>query len=244
MDVNFFSAQLKLWTRIFDYKGTSTQKEYWYAFIFHVIIGALAGINIFMSFVALFLMDYRSYDYYVATGAGWAHYIFIGLALIKIAYLIIAIIPWIALTVRRLRDAGKSAWWIILLLLFGIGHIILFLICATASSLIGAFEPDTNYPEAIYGPPEMLDPSLNQNGDVYGPPPFDIEPDENDFDPNENIMEGIYGPPAGDDYDPNVNFQPTLYGPPLDVDPNDYDLPYDPDLNLNEDVYGPPEWFE
>ena len=38
------------------------------------------------------------------------------------------------------------------------------------------FDPSENIPEAIYGPPEMLDgspafdPESNQNEDVYGPP--------------------------------------------------------------------------
>ncbi len=243
MKVNFFSAQLKLWARIFDYKGTSSKKEYWFAFIFHVIIGALVCFNLFISAISIILLDYN-FDSSVRLIGNIIHYAFLVLALIKLAYLIIAVIPWIALTVRRLRDAGKSAWWTLLLLVFGIGHIVLFIICATASGLAGAFMPSNNRPEAIYGPPEMLDPSYDpfQNfpGEIYGPPDMYID----DYDPKMNEPQPEYGPPVWDDYDPDMNVEPTLYGPPIDIDPSEYDDNYDPDLNVNEDVYGPPEWFE
>ena len=77
----------------------------------------------------------------------------------------------------------------------------------------------------------FYEPEINQNEDYYGPPLFDIEPDDNDYDPDVNQNEDVYGPPAfdlepyDDDYDPEANYQPTLYGPP----------PFD----MDEDNYGP-----
>ncbi len=234
-DANFFTAQIRLWTRIIDYKGTSTVKEYWFAFIFHVLIGILAFINIAISFLTLLLID----DWNIGDIARVAHYVFIVLAVIKLVYLAFSLIPWIALTVRRLRDAGKSAWWTLLLLLLGVGQIILLFICTIGSSFAGVFNPAVNHPEAIYGPPEMLDPSYNQNGDVYGPPMWD---------PDENVPDTDYGPIWNYDEDEDFEFNSddnvpaTLYGPPDMFEEDDYI--FDPDANQNMDVYGPPDWLD
>ena len=258
MKVNFFTAQIKLWGRIFDYKGKSTKKEYWFAFLFHAILGLLACACIALSAAALIFTGFR-YDWHIQDLAKIAHYVFLIPGIILTAYLAIAVIPWISLTVRRLRDGGKSAWWALLLLIVGVGHILLFIICVSASGIAGIFNPSRNVPEGIYGPPEWFnpsnntnenvygppewfDPSYNTNEDVYGPPPFDIDDDNDDFDPNQNITEPVYGPPSWyDDYDPSQNEQPTVYGPPEWF--NDDEDVYKPDININEDVYGPPEWF-
>jgi len=214
-DVNFFSAQLRFWTRIFDYQGVSSQKEYWFPFILNVVLGALAGINIIMSGLILAFSDLLDTPVLVNI----IHYFFLVGGIIIVIYLALSIIPWISLTVRRLRDGGKSSWWALLLLVVGIGHIFLFVICASASGVAGVFIPGENHPENIYGPPEMFDPDYNLNDGVYGPPDFDLEND-NEFDPSENEIPVIYGPAPFDEED------------------------YEPIENLNEDVYGPPEWYD
>ena len=232
MKVNFFTAQLKLWAGIFNYKGKSTPKEYWFAFIFHVIFGFIGFINILSSFLFLLFAN-ASASYNTREIAMAGHYITLVIGALIMLYVMLSFIPWIALTVRRLRDAGKSGWWTLLLLFFGFGQIILLFLCASGSLAGGiAFSPETNVPEAIYGPPEFFyEPEINQNEDYYGPPLFDIEPDDNDYDPDVNQNEDVYGPPAfdlepyDDDYDPEANYQPTLYGPP----------PFD----MDEDNYGP-----
>lgn len=235
-DVNFFSAQIKLWARIFDYKGTSTRKEYWFPFILHVLIGLVACINIISSWLFVIFMGGE----FMTTFATIGHYAGLIIGGILLLYLALSIIPWIALTVRRLRDAGKSGWWVLLLLVFGIGHVILFALCSLGSAIAGAlaFSPEFNLPVGVYGPPEMYVPENNINGDVYGPPPFDSE---------YNIPEPVYGPPGFDEdnndpFNADDNIQPTLYGPPDMFNEDDYN--FNPDANLNGNVYGPPEWFE
>ena len=256
-DANFFSAQIRLWAGIFNYKGTSTRKEYWFAFLFHAILGVLAFFGMLLSSGIFLLQEFVDESILLNI----IHFILLIPAVLIIIYLVLSIIPWIALTVRRLRDAGKSGWWTILLLFVGIGHIILLILCALGSAVAGvAFFAANNIQPSVYGPPEWYDPSYNQNDDVYGPPGPDIfNPDDNetpavygppewfddndDFDPNINVTEPMYGPPPfdEDDYDPNVNQNEDVYGPP---DWFDDPEEYDPEINLNEDVYGPPEWFE
>ena len=256
-DANFFSAQKRLWAGIFNYKGTSTRKEYWFAFLFHAILGILAFFGMLLSSGIFLLQEFVDESILLTI----LHIILLIPAVLIIIYLVLSIIPWIALTVRRLRDAGKSGWWTILLLFVGIGHIILLILCALGSAVAGvAFFAANNIQPSVYGPPEWYDPSYNQNDDVYGPPGPDIfNPDDNetptvygppewfddddDFDPSINDSEPLYGPPPfdEDDYDPNVNQNEDVYGPPEWFDNGGG---YDPEINLNEDVYGPPEWFE
>lgn len=225
MKVNFFTAQLLLWKRIFDYKGTSDRKEYWFAFIFHVIIGVLVNINITISFLLTFVNTKNGFSYQTADVAKVFHYLFLILGVILLGYLVLSIIPWIALTVRRLRDAGKSAWLVLLLLVFGIGHVVLFVLCAAGSLTIGLFNPRLNSPAGIYGPPpdDILYPQNNMNDPVYGPPPFELEEDENDYDPSENMEPDVYGPPEMFDggFEPDKNMQPVIYGPPEMFDKDD-----------------------
>ena len=53
--------------------------------------------------------------------------------------------------------------------------------------------PETEVPEVVYGPPEMLDPSASEiPEDVYGPPVTQYEPEE-------EVPEDVYGPPASFD---------------------------------------------
>ncbi len=206
MDVNFFSAQIKQWKRIFDYKGTSTLKEFIFPVIFNVILGV---IDLILTFVAF---------NFAALYEGVLFYIFVIPASLITVYLILSIIPGISLTVRRLRAAGKSGWWALLLLVFGIGHAYLLVLCTaiTVSAGASSFSPFDNSPECIYGPPpEFYDPEYNQNVDVYGPP--------EDFEPDENVNEDVYGPP--------IDFEP---------DPNDFN----PEENAEPAIYGPPEMFQ
>ena len=257
-DANFFSAQIRLWAGIFNYKGTSTRKEYWFSFLFHAILGVLAFFGMLLSSGIFLLQEFVDESILLTI----LHIILLIPAVLIIIYLVLSIIPWIALTVRRLRDAGKSGWWTILLLFVGIGHIILLILCALGSAVAGvAFFAANNIQPSVYGPPEWYDPSYNQNNDVYGPPSFDdfdpynnepqteygppvwFEEDDDDFDPNINITEPMYGPPPFDeeDYDPNVNQNEDVYGPPEWLYEEDV---FDPVENINPDVYGPAPWFD
>lgn len=71
------------------------------------------------------------------------------------------------------------------------------------------FKPSSNYPEAIYGPPEMFDPvydpSDNENNEIYGPP----EMFEDNYDSEETSEDA--------DWRPDNNIEPCIYGPPEDM---------------------------
>ena len=218
-----------MWQCIFDYKGTASRKEYWIPFAIHAGIGMVAGLFAIIAIVGSQLGFPKALSVICS-----------GLAILLTLYMIVSIVPWISLTVRRLHDTGKSGWWTFLLLVVGIGTIIILFFCSMAAG-VSSFRPGSNAPETIYGPPEMFDPRQNIEEDVYGPP---------DFDPYENEEPAVYGPPEMlDDYDPENNMEEDVYGPPdmfndgeNQWDNEEIDL-YEPEVNIEPTVYGPPEMF-
>jgi serine/threonine-protein kinase len=94
--VTFFGAIRLLFTRAFDFKGRSRRSEYWYVYLFNILLTPIALI---INFCAL--------DGVIAM---------ITLFLLGL-YFLLAWIPSIALTVRRLHDIGKPwttiLWWLL-----------------------------------------------------------------------------------------------------------------------------------
>lgn len=94
-----FRAFKAFWQNYFDFKKTSTRSEYWWVtfinvFIFLILIVAFGGLGSFQG------------------AKGFTIGSIIGLV-IFIIYAILAIIPSIALMVRRYRDAGVNPWWLV-----------------------------------------------------------------------------------------------------------------------------------
>ena len=86
------------------FSGRARRKEYWYFFLFNLVI------TFFLAFIdgmAGFFIDE------------------IGLGLIGILYALAVFVPGTAVTVRRLHDTGRSAWWLLILVVPIIGTIIL-----------------------------------------------------------------------------------------------------------------------
>ncbi len=75
-------------------------------------------------------------------------------------------------------------------------------VAVSAAMLTGCtwFGPHHNIPATEYGPPGMLEPDFdpfgNEPEDVYGPPIF-WEDEEDDYDPAEDVPAPVYGPPGG-----------------------------------------------
>ena len=160
---------LSLWKRTFDYKGVSTRQEYRVPLIVTALLAALTAVLWIVGSV-----EYAD----VLMGAG----------VVTGALFALHVIPMMALTVRRLRDAGKKPFLAVLSCLAGIGTLIVMLVCLLSVSTTGEL-PLSNINACVYGPPPF-DPQNNVNVDVYGPPEmFD------DYDPEDNVIEAIYGPP-------------------------------------------------
>ncbi len=150
------------WKRTFDYRGMSNRREYWIPVGFHMGLTVL-------------LLIY----YILAKTNGWGNSVPFWILLI---FLLITIIPFVALTVRRMKDTGMSGFWSFLLLFVGAGTCIVLALCAAGSG----YYPGMDDPVNLYGPPEWFEPSRQQ-----------LETDDTKpLDPSQNIAEPLYGPPA------------------------------------------------
>lgn len=190
-------AYFSMWKNIFNYKGKATKREYWVPFIVHLILIAAAVL------LVIWLNSYYSQPLPL----------FI-VVVVLFAFLLVSIIPWIALCVRTARSFGGASWWRILLFAIGAGAVIFIFVFFLANA---EYVPDINRPESVYGPPGWY-----EDGTVSG----------SSFDPAENEPEAVYGPPEwfGEDETDAVEVSASES--------------YDPENNIIEDVYGPPEWFE
>ena len=225
--MTFGEAYGSFWKKTFDYRSEAGIEDYWMPTGLHLILLS------------------ATVSYFFATLV-WDR-LPVWPAFIAALYLLATVLPFISLTVRRLRDTGRGGAWAWLLLVVGVGTVIVMVFC----TLPEAFRPGFNEPVALYGPPSWygidetppFDPSENLPEPEYGIP---------EFDPAENQNVDVYGPPEWFErkaepegpeeepvqeptFDAAKNLNPLVYGPPEWFNPKNNDP---------EPVYGPPEWFD
>ena len=112
-------AYKKFWKGYVDFTGRSTSSDYWFAYSAHVLI-----------FFAYYLLDAVFERMVSATGSMDVFTISVILLLIFFAYGVATVLPGIAITVRRLRDAGYNWPYIFIPLIPFVGiFIFIFLLC-------------------------------------------------------------------------------------------------------------------
>lgn len=116
------SWYLEVLRKYAQFGGRARRKEYWYFALFNIIISLTLG-----------FIDRSTGNFDPEIGIG----------LLGGIYSLAVFIPSIAVTFRRLHDTGRSAWWLLILLIPVIG-IIVFLIFMLL---------DSNYEENEYGGP-------------------------------------------------------------------------------------------
>ena len=112
-------AYKKFWKGYVDFEGRSTRSDYWFVYL----------VNVLITF-AYFLIQAVFGGLAAATDSSFLAVISLILLLIFFAYGIAACLPGIALTVRRLRDAGYNWPYIFIPLIPFVGiFIFIFLLC-------------------------------------------------------------------------------------------------------------------
>ena len=110
-------AYKKFWKGYDDFRGRSTPSDYWFAYSAHVLI-------FFASYLLLAVFQGMAVD---ETSLLRNEVIFL---FIFFVYGVAAILPGIAITVRRLRDAGCNWLYIFIPLIPFVGiFILVFLLC-------------------------------------------------------------------------------------------------------------------
>lgn len=122
------------------FSGRATRSEYWWwalvQYLVQAVFGTIAFIGFFISAVSASrngswqMMDEDNYGMSMTTSGGTD---FVGLAflIVGMSLLVIwslgVIVPSIAVTVRRLHDAGYSGWMVLLALIPWVGGIIVLI---------------------------------------------------------------------------------------------------------------------
>ena len=110
-------AYKKFWKGYVDFEGRSTRSDYWFVYL----------VNVLITF-AYFLLQAVFGGLVAVTESSFLAVISLILLLIFFAYGIAAFLPSIALTVRRLRDAGYNWPYIFVTFIRFVGWIILIVL--------------------------------------------------------------------------------------------------------------------
>ncbi len=100
-----------MWKNFANFSDRTSRRGYWMAFLINFIIGLVLGVII----AILPKLGFISYIYSLA-----------------------ALIPGLAIAVRRLRDAGKHWGWLFISLVPAVGGIILLIMLCKPSASSGA----------------------------------------------------------------------------------------------------------
>lgn len=115
---NLISAYKSMFKKYAQFSGRSRRSEYWYAMFMNTIIIFVFELIMLVPITKGIINNNLSTGETIFTMAGW---------LIFFLYYLAILIPSLSMTVRRLHDIGKSAWWLLIGFIPYIGSIILFI---------------------------------------------------------------------------------------------------------------------
>jgi uncharacterized membrane protein YhaH (DUF805 family) len=94
------------------FNGRARRKEYWYFFLFNILISIVLGV-----------IDGMTGSFSPESGMG----------LLSGIYMLAVLIPGIAVAVRRLHDTSRTGWWLLISLIPLIGAIVLIVFLVSDS---------------------------------------------------------------------------------------------------------------
>jgi uncharacterized membrane protein YhaH (DUF805 family) len=107
-----------------DFSGRASRLEYWTSFLFFYAVA-----------IPLVLIVYAAY----CTGHVWPA---AGAALLLFVFAIGTLVPYAAVSIRRLHDRGLSAWWTILWLVPYVSIVMLVLLALPGNAGDNEYGPD------------------------------------------------------------------------------------------------------
>ena len=108
--MGFGVAIKSFWSNYATFKGRSRRAEYWWIQLFLVLT------NLAVAAIDLALMD-GDVDRFIANGGG---------GIVGLVWILVTIVPALAVLIRRLHDTGKSGWWVLIGFVPFVGTIVLF----------------------------------------------------------------------------------------------------------------------
>ena len=108
--MGFAEAIKSFWSNYATFKGRARRSEYWFIQLFLIITNVAVGA------IDLALMN-GDVDRFIANGGG---------GIVGLVWILVTIVPALAVLVRRLHDTGKSGWWVLMGFVPFAGAIVLF----------------------------------------------------------------------------------------------------------------------
>jgi len=108
--MGFAEAVKSFWSNYATLKGRARRSEYWFIQLFLIIT------NVAVAAIDLALMN-GDVDRFIANGGG---------GIVGLVWILVTIVPALAVLFRRLHDTGKSGWWVLMGFVPFAGAIVLF----------------------------------------------------------------------------------------------------------------------
>ena len=109
--MGFAEAIKSFWSNYATFKGRARRSEYWWIQLFLVLT------NLAVAAIDLALMN-GDVDRFIANGGG---------GIVGLIWILVTIVPALAVLVRRLHDTGKSGWWALIGFVPFVGAIVLLI---------------------------------------------------------------------------------------------------------------------
>ena len=107
--MSFATAVKAFWSNYTNFKGRARRSEYWFIQLF------LIATNIAVAVIDLALMN-GDVERFIANGGG---------GIVGLIWILVTIVPAIAVLIRRLHDTNRSGWWALIGLIPLVGAIVL-----------------------------------------------------------------------------------------------------------------------
>jgi len=116
--MNLSTAVASFWSHYATFRGRSRRSEYWFIQLFLIITNLAVGI------IDLILMD-GDVDRFIANGGG---------GIVGLVWILVTLIPALAVLVRRLHDISRSGWWALIGFVPVVGAIVLLVFTVSDST--------------------------------------------------------------------------------------------------------------
>lgn len=116
--MGFGTAIQAFWQNYAHFKGRARRSEYWFIQLFLVLTNLAAAV------IDLVLMR-GDFERFIANGGG---------GIVGLIWILVTIVPSLAVLVRRLHDTSKSGWWALIGLVPIAGAIVLLVFTVADST--------------------------------------------------------------------------------------------------------------
>lgn len=136
----FSQAVVRYFKRYARFSGYSSRSEYWWVYLFNIIVGSVFAVLMSVSFLPMMYALSLAHEtpdgaLLFPDGGAWSLMPLTIIVIVLTIYSLATLVPTIALTVRRIRDTGRDWPWIFVGFVPYIGGLLVMLLCAQKTDM-------------------------------------------------------------------------------------------------------------